>query len=288
MNETGQLTASAEPEASGRPVSAQRTSSLQQVPQVLLILRPINEEWRMGEDWEVSRPMSSTMYDLRVMIEEVRGINRNRIMLRMKGRVFAPARDRWTLRRLGLYDGYIIHIEPTMSGSWWWHPLQHYIDDFIKYLEDFLDQQPEGGIFLSDMVPQITIPPPIKQSLRLFLRTHPEFFHIYCDTRNNTMWVRRTRGVVELPIFERFPHYLGRVKQFEYPNFDWDSYKDIDEKYVVDVFEEDPKESDTAVDEIDGDGDEEEEEVGDQEKEEEDEKSVELEDSLQEEGDEAV
>jgi hypothetical protein len=229
-----------------RPVSAQEASNTQrpvsaqpqpqQVPQVQLILKPVNQGWEMGEDWEVFRPFASTMYDLRVMIEEEKGINRNRIMLRLKGKILQPARDKWTLRRLGLYDGYVIQVEPTMSGSWWWHPLPHYIDKFIHELEDFLDRQAEGGIYLSDMIPQIAIPPPIKQSLRVFLRMYPDHFHIYCDVRKNTFWVRRTQRLLEVPVFERYPHYLGKIKQFEMPDFDWDSYRDIDDKYNTEVF----------------------------------------------------
>lgn len=227
-----------------RPISAQEVSDTQrpasaqpqQVPQVQLILKPVDQGWEMGEDWEVFRPFASTMYDLRVMIEEEKGINRNRIMLRLKGKILQPARDKWTLRRLGLYDGYVIQVEPTMSGSWWWHPLPHYIDNFIHELEDFLDRQAEGGIYLSDMVPQIVIPPPIKQSLRVFLRMYPDHFHIYCDVRKNTFWVRRTQRLLEVPSFERYPHYLGKIKQFEMPDFDWDSYRDIDDKYNTEVF----------------------------------------------------
>lgn len=210
--------------------------SQQQVPQVTLILKPMNEGWSMGEDWEIARPLSSTMYDLRVLIEETRGINRHRIMLRVKGKIFPPARDKWTFRRLGLYDGFVIQVEPTMSGTWWWHPKQHYIDKFIKELEDFLDQQPEKGIFLTEMIPQISIPPPIKQSLRIFLRMYPDHFNIYYDVRKNTMWIRRTQSVLQLPIFERFPHYLGNIKQFELPDFNWEDYKDIDDKYATEEF----------------------------------------------------
>lgn len=206
------------------------------IPVVEIVLRPVNQGWSMGEDWHVLRPLTSTMYDLRVFLEEEKGINRNRIMLRVKGKLFAASKEKWTFRRLGLYDGYVIDIEPTMSGSWWWHPIEHYAEIFIQRIESLLERAPGGGLFLHDLEPVVEMPPPIKKSLKVFLRIYPERFFLYSDTKKNTTWVRRTTNLIEIPAFETVPHILGQFAMYKDENFDWDSYADIDDKYKVETY----------------------------------------------------
>lgn len=206
-------------------------------PAVKLILRPICDGWNMGEDWEVVLPLSSTFYDLKAFIEAERSINRHRIMLRLKGKALAPGKEKFTFRRIGLYDGYIIQVEPTMSGSWWWYPYEHYEKKFLAQIEAHLSSSPEKGAFISDLIPLFVPPPPINKSLRVLLRIHPEMFHIYCDVKNNTFWVRRCKTILELPVFESVAHPVGHFQHFKADPFDWDSYVDIDDKYKVEIFE---------------------------------------------------
>jgi hypothetical protein len=232
-----------------RPTSAanvdnsQPTQSLpspkKEEPQVNLVLRPVSEGWNMGEDWEVSRPYTTTMYDLRAFIEAERGISRHRMMLRMKGKVIQPNKEKWTLQRLGLYDGYVIQVEPTMANTWWWNTYDYYYENFLQQIETILDRLPDQGSFLTDLEKLITLPPPLRnKSLRVILRKYPERIHIYTDTTNNTHYVRRTKDLMDIPIFNLAPHTLGSFKHFQSPkpDFDWDSYQDIDDTHFHERF----------------------------------------------------
>ena len=80
-------------------------------------------------------------------------------------------------------------------------------------------------------------PPPIKQSLRIFLRMYPERFHMHCNIATNTYWIRQSKSILEIPTFLPIPHNLGYLKHFKMREFDWDAYQDIDDKYKVEVFE---------------------------------------------------
>lgn len=206
-------------------------------PVVKLILRPICDGWNMGEDWEVILPLTLTFYNLKAFIETERGINRHRIMLRLKGKALAPSKEKFTFRRIGLYDGYVIQVEPTMSGSWWWHPYGHYEEKFLAQIEAHLNACPEKGAFLSDLIPVFIPPPPINKGLRILLRIHPERFHIYCDIKNNTFWVRRSKTILELPVFDSVSHTVGHFQHFQAEPFDWDNYMDVDDKCKVETFE---------------------------------------------------
>lgn len=151
------------------------------------------------------------------------------------------AKERWTLRKYGIYDNYTVQIEPTMKGSWWWHDHAHYAEELLKTVEKIIDEEPDKGIFLKDLMEKVSMPPPLsKTSLRVFLRTYPDRIHMYLDTSAElgTIWLRRVKEPVDLPVFYPFPHSLGYTKQFEPDPFDWDAYKDVDDKYDVSQWED--------------------------------------------------
>jgi hypothetical protein len=128
-------------------------------------------------------------------------------------------------------------VEPTMSGSWWWHPYEHYEGKFLAQIETHLNACPDKGAYLSDLIPLFIPPPPINKSLRILLRIHPQRFHMYCDTKNNTFWVRGCKTILELPVFDGVPHTVGHFQHFKAEPFDWDNYMDIDDKYKIETFE---------------------------------------------------
>ena len=185
------------------------------------------------------RSLSNTFLDIAQFVEDERGISRYRIQIRYKGKVVSDAKMKWTLRRTGISsDDVVLQIEPTLAGAWWWHTIPEYTEKLLTDIERVIDNSPNKGIFLHDLETLTPVPPPLEsKSLRVFLRIYPERFHIYTYTCDNTHWVRRTHGLIDLPIFSNVPHDLGRIQHFVPKPFDWDAYADIDDKYVVEVFE---------------------------------------------------
>eukprot|EP01039_Chlorochromonas_danica_P010011 gene10008-11071_t len=196
--------------AAERPSSAGNETAVVQ-PSVDIILRPMVDGWTMGEDWEVTRPLASTFVELKEFIEEERGINRNRIQIRLRGKIIVPNREKWTLRRMGIAAGFILLIEPTLLGSWWWNPISHYQEQLLQQVEVIIDER-GGGLFYSELVEVLQPPPPIKVSLRVFLRSFPERIHVYTDIVRGTMWIERAVGVLQTPTFATVPHSLGYFK----------------------------------------------------------------------------
>jgi hypothetical protein len=176
---------------------------------VSLVLRPMADGWVMGEDWTITRSYSSNFLELKEFIEEERGISRHRIQLRLKGKVVVPSRDKWTLRRMGLVQGFVVQVEPTFVGRWWWNPYTYYCGKLLKEVESVIDSE-GGGLFLEQLLEKLgTLPPPITTSLRVFLRTFPELIHLYHDTSGGTIWVERAQGLLQAPTFSTVPRQLG-------------------------------------------------------------------------------
>lgn len=209
--------------------------------EITLVIRPVCDDWRMGEDWEVNFPFLKTFVDLKAFIEDNRGISQHRIQIRLKGKLLTPGREKWTLRRMGIYDGYVIQIEPTLAESWWWNPYEYYVENYLRAVEEAIESA-DGGIFLTTLETKIEKPKPIKSSLKVFLRTYPDRIHIHCNTVLGTYWITKVDRELKMPTFTSLPHDLGRFRYDKIPDFDWDSYKDIDDKYreeTVDITKED-------------------------------------------------
>ena len=83
-----------------------------------IIIRPIDGEWVMGEDWVISVHKDFTMLDLKNYIHKERGISPFRQQLRLKnGKLVQESKMQWSIRRHGLGNGYILKVEPTLSNS---------------------------------------------------------------------------------------------------------------------------------------------------------------------------
>ena len=82
----------------------------------------------MGDDWKVEVLLDSNIYDLKVYIEENRGISRHRIMVRdsKANELISLKREKNTFRRLLIPENYVFIIEPTLIGSWLWNPYDWY------------------------------------------------------------------------------------------------------------------------------------------------------------------
>jgi hypothetical protein len=221
-----------------RPTSAQSTDrpASAKKDEITVIIRPFCGEWQMGEDWPITLSYMSTFVDLKLYIEDEKGISAHRMQIKLKGKLLTATREKWTLRRMGVYDGYVIHLEPTFPESWWWNDYSYYVELLLAQIEKAIDDN-GGGIFFSDLLPLVQIPMPIKVSLKVFIRSYPERLHVHCNTVEGTYWIETAKTAIELPTFSTYPHNLGKFPYAVLPPFDWDSYKDIDDKYKIEQIE---------------------------------------------------
>lgn len=214
------------------PVEPKRDPNL-----VSITLRPADKGWVMGEDWVVDFHNLTSIVGIREYVEKLRGISRHRIQIRLKGKVLPPNREIWTLRRLGIYDGYMMLVEPTLSGAWLWEPQQYYIDKLIREVSAIVESSVagtvHGRISLTNLNAKIKPPPCIKCSLRVFLRQYPEHFYIHTDTTDNTLWVHLSKRLYHMPTFSNLSVEIGTFQYFKPKRFDWNAYKEIDDMYKV-------------------------------------------------------
>jgi hypothetical protein len=218
---------------------------------VAITLRPMDKDWVMGEDWIVDFHNMTTIVDIRAFIEKERGISRHRMQLRLKGKVLAPNREIWTLRRLGIYDGYMIQVEPTLSGAWLWEPKQYYIDRLLNevcaVVEAAVSPTGSGRINMKVLSALIKPPPCIKSSLRVFLRQYPERVYIHTDTTDNDLWVHVTSRPYQLPTFGNFSVEIGAFPYYKPKPFNWEANKDIDDMYKIETLPDEEEEAIAAA-----------------------------------------
>lgn len=209
---------------------------------VSLTLRPVDKDWVMGEDWVVDLHNQTTMVEIKQYVETHRGISRHRIQLRMKGKVCPTNREIWTLRRLGIYDGYVIQVEPTLSGAWLWNPKEYYINKLLDEVSAIIESTTSAGsagrINLKHLNAKIKPPPCIKTSLRVFLRQYPERIYMHTDTTEGDIWVHVTKRPFQLPTFGNFSVEIGTFAYYKPKKFDWAGNKDIDDMYKIETLPE--------------------------------------------------
>ena len=209
---------------------------------VSVTLRPVDKDWVMGEDWVVDLHNQTTMVEIRQYVETHRGISKHRIQLRMKGKVCPTNREIWTLRRLGIYDGYVIQVEPTLSGAWLWNPKEYYINKLLDEVSAIIESTTSAGsagrINLKQLNAKIKPPPCIKTSLRVFLRQYPERIYMHTDTTEGDIWVHLTKRPFQLPTFGNFSVEIGTFAYYKPKKFDWAGNKDIDDMYKIETLPE--------------------------------------------------
>lgn len=218
---------------------------------VSVTLRPVDKGWVMGEEWVVDFSNLMTMSEIRIFVEQQRGISRHRIQLRLKGKVLPTNRETWTLRRMGIYDGYTIFVEPTLQGAWLWEPKEYYcnklLDEVCEVIQSTVSVNGVGRINMKVLSEKIQPPPCIKTSLRVFLRQYPERVYIHTDTSDNDLWVHITKRPFQLPTFGNFSVEIGTFQYYRPKRFDWEGNKDIDDMYKIETLP--VAEEETAVEE---------------------------------------
>lgn len=213
---------------------------------VSVTLRAVDNGWVMGVDWIVDFHNLMTMGEIRTYVEQYRGISRHRIQLRLKGKVLPANREIWTLRRMGIYDGYTILIEPTIIGGWLWEPKEYYanklLDEVCEIVTNTVTPNGSGRINLKVLNEKIKPPPCIKSSLRVFLRQYPERIYIHTDTSENELWVHVTKRPFQLPTFGTFSVEIGTFPYYKPKRFDWAGNKEIDDMYKIETLPVDEEE----------------------------------------------
>ncbi|KAJ1441780.1 hypothetical protein B484DRAFT_442574 [Ochromonadaceae sp. CCMP2298] len=201
---------------------------------ITVVVRPVDGSWVMGEDWVLELHALSNFADLKEIVEQARGISRHRMQLRLKGKVLAASRELWTLRRYGVYDGCVVQVEPTLAGAWHWEPAEYYADKLLAEVVTQIRSSPDQRMNLATL--RVTVPPSVKTSLRVFLRTYPERIYMHTDITEGDVWVHERTRPFQLPSFGNFSTQIGSFAYFKPARFDWDAYKDIDSMYTVPTY----------------------------------------------------
>ena len=97
-----------------------------------LLIRPMDGNQCMGDDFEIELTAKATIYDALAEIQRLKGISVHRMTLRLPDGKFVPQnREKWGLKRLGVANGNVMICEPTLSGSWYWNDRDFYIEKFL-------------------------------------------------------------------------------------------------------------------------------------------------------------
>lgn len=209
-----------------------------------IVLRPIDNEWVMGEDVTIKVSRDSKFRDICDLIERTRSIPacRQQFKLLRTNKYIPKVNEDLSIRKYGLISGDILIVEPTMSNTWLWNPLEYYVDILTTKIYDVLDQC-NGYMKISELEQIVKCPPAIKTSMQVFLRSYPERFYIYTDITSNIKWVHKSQYELQIPTFNSIPYTLGKVEKLKIPDFDFDAYADIDDTRPISIDFDIPKSS---------------------------------------------
>ena len=148
-----------------------------------------------------------------------------------------PNRESWTFRRFGIYEGYVIQVEPTLRGGWLWNPMGYYHEQLLQEVGRVVRSSPMGRVLLDDLVQRVTIPPCVRTSLKVFLRQYPDRIYIHTDLTEGHWWVHLVTKPFQLPTFGHMNIEIGRIKHYQPAHFDWGAYQDVDDTLQLASFE---------------------------------------------------
>jgi hypothetical protein len=164
--------------------------------------------------------------------------------------VLVPNRESWTFRRFGIYEGYVIQVEPTLGGGWLWNPVSYYHEQLLQEVGRVVRSSPMGRVLLDDLVQRVTIPPCIHTSLKVFLRQYPDRIYIHTDLTEGHWWVHLATKPFQLPTFGHMNIEIGRIKHFQPVQFDWGAYQDVDDMLQLASFEAVDEEQQQSVEAV--------------------------------------
>lgn len=186
-------------------------------------------EWAMSDPWPVWIPTSYNQFDIALLIERLRGIPAHRQAFRFKdGETLPVKQEKWTMKRLGIRDDYVLKVEPTLPDSWLWYQKEYYVKKFVENLKVIIREN-NGFVKLADAIIKVPLPPIFHTSARVVLRQYPELLHVHVDTTYNEAWIMEKKFDRQIPSFSSMPVSLGYTPRIQLPDFSWSDYKDIDD-----------------------------------------------------------
>ena len=92
----------------------------------------------------------------------------------------------WSLARIGIYNKILVTLVPSFPLAWLWEDPQWYEDFYMDLIVEELKKDQRGksqglygqGLYLQELAERTTKPPPIKMTLRAFVRKYPEIFQV--------------------------------------------------------------------------------------------------------------
>ena len=149
-----------------------------------LFLRPKQDDFAMSEDFEVSVPGKFTIFELQKYIElRLPHMSAHRMQIRLPNGQFNPmAREKWQLKRLGLSNGNVLIVEPTLPGAWTWNPVEWYEERVLGECLEVVRNSANGISSLKELEARVQFPPIFKMSLRVFLRKWPDKIVLHTNT----------------------------------------------------------------------------------------------------------
>lgn len=213
---------------------------------VSVMVRPVDYGlgWVMGDDWEARVPVDWTILQLRDFVARERGLHKLRLVVRMPdGKYLDERKEKWSMRRFQFKDGTTVQVEPTLSGAWTWNDAEWYrerlLADILALLDAAVGSFAEDHVLTTKDLEErgIKVPPPLGDiSLRTFIRSHPEVFHMHADITSCLYWVKRAQQLHMVPTFSAYSQQLGFSKHYVMnKRFNWSKYEDIDDRKRIEL-----------------------------------------------------
>ena len=188
--------------------------------------------WVMSPDEPVELEWSMTINEFFDWISHNRPhIPAGRIDVEFSGKKVPTNKYNWDLRRLGVRDGAIAHVRPTLLRAWTWHSIGYYEDAFMREMAQHIVETRDGRLNLDD-VPNLVPLPPVLGEIKHFIRKHPEKIFLRCDVNTGKTWASINKGW-QLPSFEHLPVEMGHIKEYEPVDFNWDAYADANSQKPI-------------------------------------------------------
>lgn len=207
---------------------------------MVLVIRPVDGTWVMGDDWKIEVPEITTIIGLKKFIELHKNISAYRQQVRIvpSMKIVPTNKEVWSIRRLGFNNGAVLQVEPSNPGRGWvWNPKEYYQEKLLREVCEAIEQA-GGRRSIADLTKELFVPPPIGSSLQVFLRTFPDRVFIRTDITSRTMWAHVANPrAFQLPTFETMPIAIGEIIPDQFydlkKKFPWHKYKEVDDTKLV-------------------------------------------------------
>lgn len=169
---------------------------------IILRFEAQDRDWIMGEEFETEVMNNCRLDTLFKLISAEKKIAKKRFTILVppdkryrwaNGKckdLKGQERADWTVRRLGMFNKMVLQVNPTFPLAWLWHDMLWYEHSYIRLIKEAIDKTPEKVLTLQEIAKTVDKPPPIKDTLRVFLRKWPEHFQLEMNQNANMLRVR--------------------------------------------------------------------------------------------------